>query len=231
MPGKPTYEALEHRVRELEDLETRLRHTDELLRDELSWRRLLIDESRDPIAVLDQHGAVFDANTRFAEMLGYTPDELSRLHVWDWDAVLTPDQLMGLVMSVDATGHHFETRHRRKDGVVIDVELSNNGAMYRGQKLVFCICRDISERKRAEQEREELIRNLRESLAEIRTLRGILPLCSYCKKVRDDDGYWEQVDTYIRKHSEASVSHGICPDCMKAHFPKEFERLYPDDRS
>jgi PAS domain S-box-containing protein len=223
-----TYEELERRVRELEDLERQLRHTDALLEDELSWRRLLIEESRDPIVVLDQDAAVFDANTRFADMLGYSRDEVAKLHAWDWDAVLSEAQIRDLATRVDATGQQFETQHRRKDGAVIDVELSNNGATYRGQKLIFCICRDVSDRKRAEQERDGLIRSLRDSLAEIRTLRGILPLCSYCKKIRDDEGYWEQVETYIRKHSEAAISHGICPECLKTHFPDVYTSLYPD---
>jgi len=230
MSEKPTYEELEGRLRELESVDAELRRTDDLLKDELSWRRLLIEESRDPIVVLDEDAAVFDANTRFAEMLGYTRDEVSGLHAWDWDAALSEAQIRELATSVDSAGHHFETRHRRKDGTIIDVELSNNGADYRGQKLIFCICRDISERKRAEQEREELIRTLRESLAEIRTLRGILPLCSYCKKIRDDEGYWERVEDYIRKHSEAAISHGICPECVKIHFPEESERETPESR-
>jgi PAS domain S-box-containing protein len=207
-----------------------LQHTDDLLKDELAWRRLLIEESRDPIVVLDEDAGVVDANWRFAEMLGYTKEEVSHLHVWDWDAEYTEAQIREMVDVVNATGDHFETKHRRKDGTVIDVELSNNGATYRGQKLIFCICRDISEKKRAEQEREELIKSLRESLAEIRTLRGILPLCSYCKKIRDDEGYWEQVDTYIKKHSEAAVTHGICPECMKAQFPDAYKSLFPDSK-
>jgi len=230
MSEKLTYEQLESRIRELEALERQRRHTDDLLQDELNWRRLLIEESRDPIVVLDQDAAVYDVNTRFADMLGYTREEVSGFHAWDWDAELTEAQIRELARSVDATGHHFETRHRRKDGATIDVELSHNGATYRGQKLIFCICRDITERKKAEQEREDLIESLRESIAEIRTLRGILPQCSYCKKIRDDKGYWEQVEDYISEHSEAAISHGICPECMKVHYPQEYESLYTDSK-
>lgn len=60
---------------------------------------------------------------------------------------------------------------------------------------------------------------LSKALDEIKTLRGILPCCSFCKKIRDDKGFWEKVDVYIRDHSEAKVSHGICPECMKIHYP------------
>ena len=60
---------------------------------------------------------------------------------------------------------------------------------------------------------------------ELKILRGILPLCSFCKKIRDDKGYWESVDIYISKYSEAYISHGICPDCLKDHYPEQYKRM------
>jgi len=74
---------------------------------------------------------------------------------------------------------------------------------------------------RAERERDELIEKLQKALAEIKTLKGFLPICSSCKKIRDDKGYWTQIEAYIRDHSEAEFTHGICPDC--------FKKLYPDE--
>ena len=72
---------------------------------------------------------------------------------------------------------------------------------------------DISKRKKIEKEREELIKNLQEALENIKTLKGLLPICSHCKKIRDDQGYWKQVDVYIQKHSEAEFTHSMCPVC------------------
>lgn len=80
--------------------------------------------------------------------------------------------------------------------------------------------REVEERKRAEQEREEVIVQLREALSQVKRLSGLLPICASCKKVRDDQGYWTQIEAYIRDHSEAEFSHGICPECAK--------KLYPD---
>ena len=219
MSVKPTYEALEKRVQVLKKAELERKRSEELLKDEISRRRILVEQSRDGIVVLDQAGKVYEANKRFADMLGYSLEEVHQLHVWDWDAKFTREQLIGMVRKVDAAGDHFETCHKRKDGTTIDVELSNNGAVYRGRKLIFCVCRDISDRKRAEKEREKLIKELTEALAEIKTLRGILPICSFCKKVRDDKGFWEQVDVYIQKHSHADISHSVCPECAKKHYP------------
>ena len=75
---------------------------------------------------------------------------------------------------------------------------------------------------KAEEERERLIRELEDALAEIKTLRGIIPMCSSCKKIRDDEGYWHQVEVYIRDHSEAEFSHGSCPECATKLYPESF---------
>lgn len=74
--------------------------------------------------------------------------------------------------------------------------------------------RDITERKRIEAERERLVRELKETIAKVRVLSGMLPICAWCKKVRDDKGYWKKVETYIEEYSDASFTHGICPECI-----------------
>ena len=69
-------------------------------------------------------------------------------------------------------------------------------------------------------EREKTILNLEKAIKEVKTLQGILPICASCKKIRDDKGYWSQVDTYIHEHSGTEFSHGICPDCAKKLYPE-----------
>jgi PAS domain S-box-containing protein len=83
---------------------------------------------------------------------------------------------------------------------------------------IECI-RDITDRKRMEEEREKLIRELQDALANIKTLHGLLPICSYCKKIRDDKGYWNRIESYIQDHSGAEFTHGMCPECLKKHYP------------
>ena len=114
-------------------------------------RRILMEESSDGIVVLDMDGGVYEANHRFAEMLGYSDEEVKLLHVWEWDARWDREQLRAMIRCVSKNGDHFETRHRRKDGAQFDVEISNNAAVFGDQKFVFCICRDISRRKQVEQ--------------------------------------------------------------------------------
>ena len=97
------------------------------LAQEAIRRRILVEQSSDGIVVLDEDGLVFEANQRFGEMLGYTPLKLSRLHVWDWDAQWTREELLRMLRGMDESGGCFETRHRRKDGTYLDMEISANG--------------------------------------------------------------------------------------------------------
>jgi hypothetical protein len=78
----------------------------------------------------------------------------------------------------------------------------------------------IEEREKAEAEKEKLIVELKKALNEVKTLGGLLPICASCKKIRDDQGYWNQLEDYIQKHSEAEFSHSVCPDCAKILYPE-----------
>jgi len=83
----------------------------------------------------------------------------------------------------------------------------------------------IEKRKRVAAEREQLILELRDALKKVKTLSGLLPVCANCKKVRDDKGYWSQIDAYISEHSDAEISHGLCPDCMQKLYPEYWEKI------
>jgi hypothetical protein len=82
------------------------------------------------------------------------------------------------------------------------------------------ITNDLSERELAEKEKSELTKELKKSLTQVKLLSGFLPICSSCKKIRDDKGYWSEVERYIGQHSEAEFSHSICPDCMRKLYPE-----------
>ncbi len=79
--------------------------------------------------------------------------------------------------------------------------------------------RNLDERIKAEKQREKVIDELKAALAEVKQLSGLLPICSHCKKIRDDEGYWNQIESYITKHSDAKFSHGICQECLKKYYP------------
>ena len=80
--------------------------------------------------------------------------------------------------------------------------------------------RDVTDKRMTEMQLEKTVVELRKALTKVKTLSGLLPICSSCKKIRDDNGYWNEVEAYIHEHSEVEFSHGICPDCMR--------KLYPD---
>lgn len=86
-----------------------------------------------------------------------------------------------------------------------------------GQFAVLFI--DITARKQADEEREKLIVELQKALSEVKTLKGIVPICASCKRIRDDKGYWERIEVYIRDRSDAEFSHGICPECLRELYP------------
>jgi len=113
----------------------------------------------------------------------------------------------------------------KKNGEIMDTLLSAIVEHDKEGNIIksFAVIVDVTDRKKAEKVREKLIHELKDSLAEVKTLSGLLPICSSCKKIRDDKGYWNQIEIYIRDHSDADFSHGICPGCAKMLYPKYYK--------
>lgn len=107
----------------------------------------------------------------------------------------------------------FENRYLCRDGTY--KWLLWNAASDAGHRTIYSVARDVTVSKRADEEREKLVSELQAALAEVKTLQEFLPICSYCRKIRDDDNYWESVEGYISRHTGSRFSHGICPDCME----------------
>jgi PAS domain S-box-containing protein len=152
---KKRSEELQISHEELKVANAELQTKEKALADEATRRRILIDQSRDGIVVLDENGKVYEANQKFAEMLGYSSEEARQLYVFDWEFLFPREQVLEMVRTVDEAGDHFETQHRRKDGSTYNVDISTNGAIVEGQKLIFCVCRDITERKTMEKQLQE----------------------------------------------------------------------------
>ncbi|MBN1319571.1 MAG: diguanylate cyclase [Thermoleophilia bacterium] len=150
---------------------TERRLAEQRLRDEINRRRMMVEKSRDGIVIMDENGGVFEANERFASMLGYTVEEAYELRVFDWEVAYPKDVVLQMIATVDETGDHFETRHKRKDGTFLDVEISSNGAYYSGQKLIFCVCRDITEKKAMERRIRDLA--IRDCLTDVYNRRYV----------------------------------------------------------
>ncbi len=114
----------------------------------------------------------------------------------------------------------FEWIHVKYDGTPFPALVTLSAMTIGSRKLVLAVGRDLTDVKQAAAKREQLIDELKEALGKIKTLKGLFPICASCKKIRDDQGYWNQIEEYIRDRSDAKFSHGICPECAK--------KLYPD---
>ena len=123
--------------------------------EEAASRKILIEGSSDGIVTMNQLGRLVEANKKFLEMIGYDLDEARNLYVWDWDAKFNKADIEKMIEKIDEKGDHFESKHVRKDGSIYDVEISSNGTIVNGQKLIFCVCRDITSRKEAEMKIQE----------------------------------------------------------------------------
>ena len=210
------------RTRDLEEANNKLHiEIDVRRKAEEASRQLaaIVEGSDDAITSHTLDGIVLSWNKSAEIMYGYTvSDAIGQpltLHVPTDDA----DELPGLFARVgrgESIFHH-ETTFRRKDGNYINVLLTISPIRDHSGLIIgtSCIARDITERERVRKEREKLIIELQEALAKVKALRGLLPICAWCKKIRDDKGYWQQIEAYIRDHSEADFSHCICPACAE----------------
>ena len=175
---------------------------------------------------MDLDGRVTRINRTELAMLGFAANEMLGHEIWEFmeksqreQARVEYEDKMGGRTSADSP---FEGNFVHRDGTLIPVLAQSGLLRDTGGNIIGArtTIQDISERKRSEEEREGLILELQGALTRIKALSGLLPICSSCKKIRDDKGYWSQIETYIRDHSEVDFSHGICPECASQLYPE-----------
>jgi len=182
----------------------------------------IIGSSDDAIVGRSLEGKIVSWNAGASKLYGYTEAEAMGQPMTFLLAPEAGSEVASLLERVAQGEHirHFETTRERKDGGLVEVSLSISPVLNSAGQIVgtSTIGRDISERRRAERERECLLDDLQKVLGQVKTLSGLLPICAHCKKIRDDKGYWNQIELYIRQHSSASFTHSICPDCAARHY-------------
>jgi len=201
----------------IEDITERKKMEAALQVSETRYRRLF-ETARDGILILDADtGEIFDINPFLIEMLGYPHEALLGKRLWEIGAFRDIEASKAAFLELQSKGYvryedlPLETRDERH----IDVEFVSNVYSVDHRRVIQCNIRDITLRKRIEEERRKLTLDLQDALAKIKRLRGLLPICASCKKIRDDKGYWNQLEDYISEHSEAEFTHGVCPECLK----------------
>ena len=206
---------------------------EEKLKESDERYRGLFERSLDMVYLCDFEGNFIDANDAALEGLGYTKSDIKSLNFM---SLLDMDQLPRAIKEVEELLENgfqenvTEFQLRRKDGKLVYIE-SKGSLIYRDGHPVAMqgIARNITQRKKLEEEREKLINELQQALKEVKQLSGFLPICSHCKKIRDDKGYWNQIEAYIQDHSDAEFSHGICQECAKKYYPDM--DLYSEDEA
>lgn len=175
------------------------------------------DVAIDMLCLLGFDGYFTRLNPAWEKTLGFTREELMSRPFLEFVHPDDRERTLQQNAAVRGGGQalSFENRYLCKDGSFR--WLRWNAAPDAARQGIYSVARDVTESKRAAEERNELVRELQRALEEVRTLREILPICSYCRKIRDDENYWHTVESYITQHTDTRFSHGICPSCMAAH--------------
>jgi len=188
------------------------------LRESERHYRILLNESMDPTFSFYPDGTYRYVNNAFAKGVGKIPDEIIGHTIWDVFDKDEADKRFAVLQKVFTEGNTEE--------IEVKVPLPSGDTYYlttakpifneNGKvETVICTSKNITRRKLAEidlkAERDRLVK----AMEQIKTLSGLLPICVSCKNVRDDKGYWNQIELYISKHSMAEFSHSICPSCAK----------------
>ncbi len=181
------------------------------------------DLSIDMLCIAHFSGYFQRLNPAWERVLGFSREELQAKPMIEFvhpeDRERTVDQNRRVKTGGQALS--FENRYLCKDGSF--KWLLWNATPDLDHEVIYSVARDITDRKRKEEEREKLLRELQAALAEVKELQKILPICSYCKSIRDDENYWQTVEAYISHHTNSRFSHSICPTCYETVVEPQFD--------
>lgn len=177
------------------------------------------------VVALDPSGRIIMLNNACEKATGYRTDDVRDAYLWD--LLASAEDAAGVRSEFECLAHVSDLKPGEKcwiskDGEKMIVSLTHTVLRdHKGRpEFVITTGMDITDKKRAEQEREKLVQDLQDALANIKTMRGLIPICSSCKKIRDDHGFWNRIEEYMSEHSEAEFTHGICPECTEKYWKR-----------
>jgi PAS domain S-box-containing protein len=208
--------------RELREVQARRERT--LALEKLTYLAAIVDSAEEAIIGQNMDGLITTWNAGATRLYGYSAAEA----IGQPALLIVPPSLhaeaaeLAQKLQRAELVEPMETMRLRKDGTPLNVGVTFSAIRDSAGRIIGAssIAYDITERKRIEAERTGLIAHLNETLSKVKTLSGLLPICASCKKIRDDRGYWQKLETFVRDHSEAEFSHSICPDCLKQLYPQ-----------
>lgn len=185
----------------------------------------LLETIPNPVFYKDSKGSYLGCNQAFERFVGQSRGEIIGKSVYDMASrdIAEKYDLKDQELLQNPGDQSYEWKVQSSDGHEKDV-IFNKAAFFDEKGNVggiIGVITDITQRKKIEEEREALIGKLQKALSEIKQLSGLLPICSSCKKIRDDEGYWYRIEAYIQEHSNARFTHGICPSCMDKLYGQE----------
>ena len=207
------------------------RHAQEALGESEERYRTLFETARAGILLRTLDGRIVEANPSACRYFGVEPDQMPGQKLSDYLSDGAGQGLEGVTEGEpNATTGFIEAVGRRGDSSEFPAEVSATLVTVRGERLAFVYVRDIIERKRDQRHTEGLIDQLLRALATVKELRGLIPICSACKNIRNDEGYWQRLEEYISEHSGAVFTHGICPDCIRQLYPEVADEVLNNNK-
>jgi hypothetical protein len=208
---------LRKRISEFESLEREYQRTLEKLSEKESFNFALFQYNPVLTIVVDRQGRVVKSNKAKITSGDRLPT-IGDIMYRDYAARHEIDMYMNLMecMRTGTIGYYPELKYEDK---ILSISISPFplGAIITSQ--------NITARKKAELDRMHLIEKLQNALSEVETLRGLLPICACCKKIRDDQGYWNHIEAYLRKHTNTEFTHTLCPECVKQYYPELWKQM------
>ncbi len=204
-----------------EDLEREIverTRTEEVLKENEERYNRFFRTSMDCVFITSKDGRWIDLNEASVGLFGYASrDELMQVDISSLYARPEEREMHTRMIVERGCTLEFPAHLLKKDGTVMDTIITSVAIRDKQGDVVGFqgTIRDITAHVAADREREKLIDELQRAIAKVKMLSGLLPVCAWCKKIRNDEGYWQQMEAYIRDHSEADFTHGLCPDCAK----------------
>ena len=213
---------------ERERREAAARREQAAARRKLAYLAAIVDSTTEAIVGHDLEGIVATWNVGAEQLFGHTAEEMIGRSIF----TVVPEESRAAVAQILDTLRHgedapgIECRAVRKDGSRLEINLTLSVIRDPAGHVIGIafLAYDITERKQLEEERRRMIEQLNLTLSRVKTLSGFLPICASCKKIRDDHGYWQRLETFLEQHSTAEFSHSICPECLDTLYPEYSKR-------